>query len=131
SESSSGVSGGRTSAGAAPPANRQSHLKRRSGKILIREDLPNVRSCIRTTFDLDIGVDEEVQRRPRLRRLQHQVAADAESDAVLRQVAEVILDQLRIGGAGLIRRRDIDGNPRLAVRGELRPAMVAPDLALA
>ena len=82
---------------------------------------------MRFAVDLDVGVDQEVQRLAVLLGNQRQVAALAEGDAVLGQVAEVVLLQLRV----LVRLGDVDADPALIGRAELGPAVVAGNLAFA
>src|ERR1019366_7365128 len=77
--------------------------------------------------DFYIGMDEEIQGRPLLWRLQVDVAAGGEANAVFGQVAEVIVLQIRIA----VRLGDIDGDPAALVGVEPSPAMVSADGALA
>src|SRR5208337_1422430 len=96
-------------------------------RVFEGESAEDLRARVDLAIDLDIGIDEVIQRRPCLFGNQVDVAAHREADAVWSQVAEIVILQLRV----LIGLGDIDGNPALAVNQELGPAVVAPDLALA
>src|ERR1041385_5514833 len=75
--------------------------------------------------DFGIGVDEVVERLALLRRVEHEVAAERELDAVARQRAELsVLQSL------LLRLARVDRDPTALLVVELGPAMVSADLAL-
>src|SRR5204863_2375583 len=62
-----------------------------SGEILEGEFLLDLVGGVRLAVNLDVGIDKEIQRLAVLLGHQYQVAALAEGDAVLGQVAEVVV----------------------------------------
>src|SRR5437867_1375715 len=81
----------------------------------------------RLPVDLDVGVDEIVERVARLRRIETQVPPLRELHPVLVVRPEEIVPLVRI----LARLRCVHGNPAVSSEIELRPAVVSADLPLA
>src|SRR2546425_2773130 len=99
-------------------------LRRRHIEVSERELLLEVLEG--NSVDFHVRVDEVVQGRPRLGRAQLDIAPDTELDPVLIVSSEEILLFLGV----LARLGRVHRNPAIPLEVELRPTMIAGDLAL-
>jgi len=98
------------------------------GCVLIAEFALHVLGGIWLAVDLDVGIDEEVERWPVLLGHESQIAPHGKRDAILGQVAEIVFNHLGIFVLHLVGFRNIDRDPTSSRRLEFGPAVVASNL---